>query len=513
MPVHAGPARARRPGAPRRGGQGDHAADARDRAPAHVARRPRTSAPTKWERRFPTILATCRSHGVDPVTELIPVAPACHYASGGVAHRPVGPVLACPASTPSARSPAPACTAPTGWPPTRCSRAWCSRAGSPTVLPGELPPRREPGADLRAAGLVAGACAADAAARDDRAGRRAAVARTGCADGAAELAGLAGRTADGRPTSRPGRPPTCSRSAPPCSPRPRAARGDPRVALARGLPRARRRSTGPGTSTSRWSTAASPGRLDRPRRPRPGAARMTHVDRPAAAAASTSSPPPGSTRARVYDAVVAAVAEDLPGGEDVTSAATITRRAPARARLRSPARPAWSPGSAVAELVFRDVVGADVEVDRPAADGDRVARGRRGDAVSGPVPALLTAERTALNFACHLSGVATATARWVDALAGTGARVLDTRKTLPGLPRPAEVRRALRRRRQPPVRRCPTWRWSRTTTCSPPAAWCRRTRRSARRYPDLPVRGRGDRPRPAARAARRRVRPRSCSTT
>lgn len=53
--------------------------------------------------------------------------------------------------------------------------------------------------------------------------------------------------------------------------------------------------------------------------------------------------------------------------------------------------------------------------------------------VSGPVRGLLTAERTALNLACHLSGVATATAAWVDALAGTRARVLDTRKTLPGL--------------------------------------------------------------------------------
>jgi nicotinate-nucleotide pyrophosphorylase (carboxylating) len=52
--------------------------------------------------------------------------------------------------------------------------------------------------------------------------------------------------------------------------------------------------------------------------------------------------------------------------------------------------------------------------------------------VSGPVSGLLTAERTALNFACHLSGVATATAAWVDALDGTSARVLDTRKTLPG---------------------------------------------------------------------------------
>ena len=61
------------------------------------------------------------------------------------------------------------------------------------------------------------------------------------------------------------------------------------------------------------------------------------------------------------------------------------------------------------------------------AAGDVVMR------VEGPTRGLLTAERTALNLACHLSGVATATARWVDALAGTRARVLDTRKTLPGL--------------------------------------------------------------------------------
>jgi nicotinate-nucleotide pyrophosphorylase (carboxylating) len=52
--------------------------------------------------------------------------------------------------------------------------------------------------------------------------------------------------------------------------------------------------------------------------------------------------------------------------------------------------------------------------------------------VAGPTRGLLTAERTALNFACHLSGVATATAAWVEALEGTSARVLDTRKTLPG---------------------------------------------------------------------------------
>jgi nicotinate-nucleotide pyrophosphorylase (carboxylating) len=134
---------------------------------------------------------------------------------------------------------------------------------------------------------------------------------------------------------------------------------------------------------------------------------------------------------RVLASVVDAVAEDLPG-EDVTSAATL-----------DPARQAWADlvaradgvvaGLAVAEVVFRHVVGPAVEVKRQAADGGRVARGDVLLSVHGPVPALLTAERTALNFLCHLSGVATATARWVDALAGTDARVRDTRKTTPGL--------------------------------------------------------------------------------
>ena len=66
-------------------------------------------------------------------------------------------------------------------------------------------------------------------------------------------------------------------------------------------------------------------------------------------------------------------------------------------------------------------------------DGDRVSRGDVLATVSGPTRALLTAERTALNFLCHLSGVATHTAAWVEALRGTKAMVLDTRKTTPGL--------------------------------------------------------------------------------
>jgi nicotinate-nucleotide pyrophosphorylase (carboxylating) len=88
-------------------------------------------------------------------------------------------------------------------------------------------------------------------------------------------------------------------------------------------------------------------------------------------------------------------------------------------------------GLAVAALVFHLVLGDDVEVADRVADGSRVAPGDVVMRVSGPTRGLLTAERTALNYASHLSGVATATSHWVDALAGTRARVLDTRKTLP----------------------------------------------------------------------------------
>ena len=132
----------------------------------------------------------------------------------------------------------------------------------------------------------------------------------------------------------------------------------------------------------------------------------------------------------VADRVRTALEEDRPG-EDVTSVATL-----------DPAHEAWADlvaradgvlgGVPVAELAFRLAV-PDVEVKRVASDGDRV---RRDDVVlsaHGRVVDLLTAERVALNFLCHLSGIATATAHWVDALEGTGARVRDTRKTTPNL--------------------------------------------------------------------------------
>lgn len=133
----------------------------------------------------------------------------------------------------------------------------------------------------------------------------------------------------------------------------------------------------------------------------------------------------------VYDHVVLAFDEDLPGGaDDVTSAAMPAMgHAVADIVAREPGVVA---GLAIAELAFRYALDQDVEVTGRAADGSRVQPGDVVLTVAGPVKGVLTAERTALNFASHLSGVATATAAWVDAIAGTGARVLDTRKTLPG---------------------------------------------------------------------------------
>lgn len=135
----------------------------------------------------------------------------------------------------------------------------------------------------------------------------------------------------------------------------------------------------------------------------------------------------------VHAAVAAALEEDLPGGgDDVTSDSTIATDAHGTADFAA-REPGTVAGLAVAAVVFAYVMGDDVEIADRVPDGTRVATGDVVMRVSGPVRGLLTAERTALNLACHLSGVATATAAWVDALAGTRARVLDTRKTLPGL--------------------------------------------------------------------------------
>jgi nicotinate-nucleotide pyrophosphorylase (carboxylating) len=134
-----------------------------------------------------------------------------------------------------------------------------------------------------------------------------------------------------------------------------------------------------------------------------------------------------------YAEVVArALAEDLGDAGDVTTKATVDAGSLALADL-VPRQDGVVAGLAVAAYVFETVGQGRVQVEFGSADGARVAPGEVLATVRGPMRDLLTAERTALNLLCHLSGVATLTRRWVDAVEGTGAQIRDTRKTMPGL--------------------------------------------------------------------------------
>jgi nicotinate-nucleotide pyrophosphorylase (carboxylating) len=143
----------------------------------------------------------------------------------------------------------------------------------------------------------------------------------------------------------------------------------------------------------------------------------------------------------VVRVVRAALDEDFRYGPDVTSAATVAgRTVTAQVVAREAGVVAGLPVAlAVLDLAGLDLTGLDLAGAPPvsatmlAADGARLSAGDAVLRVSGDAVAVLGAERTMLNFLTHLSGIASATREWADALAGTGAVVRDTRKTLPGL--------------------------------------------------------------------------------
>ncbi|UOZ11182.1 carboxylating nicotinate-nucleotide diphosphorylase [Amycolatopsis sp. WQ 127309] len=130
--------------------------------------------------------------------------------------------------------------------------------------------------------------------------------------------------------------------------------------------------------------------------------------------------------------VATALGEDLRYGPDATTASTVPEDAIAVAEL-TPRVDGVVAGLPVALAVFDMVLGDGYEVLAGREDGDRLVAGEPALVLRGPVRGLLTAERTALNLLCHLSGVATATAAWVSEVDGTGAAIRDSRKTLPGL--------------------------------------------------------------------------------
>jgi len=131
------------------------------------------------------------------------------------------------------------------------------------------------------------------------------------------------------------------------------------------------------------------------------------------------------------DFVTRVLAEDLGTGGDVTSAATIAADARFSAEMNARQQIVVA-GIDVASAFFRRLDEA-VTIEALVADGERVETGATLMRLNGNARAMLSAERSALNTLQHLSGVATQTRRYVDAIEGTGAILIDTRKTIPGL--------------------------------------------------------------------------------
>lgn len=136
------------------------------------------------------------------------------------------------------------------------------------------------------------------------------------------------------------------------------------------------------------------------------------------------------SEAEIRRAVQSALAEDI-GAGDLTTDSAVPGSATARAALVA-REPLVLAGLPVAEEVFKQV-SAQIESVRAASDGERVKANQPLLQISGPARAILTAERVALNFLQHLSGIATLTSDFVEAVKGTRAKILDTRKTTPGL--------------------------------------------------------------------------------
>ena len=142
-------------------------------------------------------------------------------------------------------------------------------------------------------------------------------------------------------------------------------------------------------------------------------------------------PLPVLPQSLITDAVRAALAEDLGSSGDITSAATIPANAVATAAFVA-RKPGVIAGLPIAEATFREV-DPSIRFTALMKDGDTVTAGDVLARVEGPARGVLAGERVALNYLCHLSGIATATAALVDRVKHTGAKILDTRKTTPGL--------------------------------------------------------------------------------
>lgn len=140
---------------------------------------------------------------------------------------------------------------------------------------------------------------------------------------------------------------------------------------------------------------------------------------------------PELPRPLIDKAVAAALLEDLGLAGDLTTQATLSAKATATATINA-REPGIIAGLALARAAFAQI-GPGVIFEALVADGDTVKPGQDIVRVSGSAREIMSAERVALNFMNHLSGIATHTHAFVEAIAGTSARICDTRKTTPGL--------------------------------------------------------------------------------
>ncbi|MEV0752662.1 L-aspartate oxidase [Streptosporangium sp. NPDC050280] len=405
----------------------------------------------KWRTRFPTIHAVCLEHGIDPVTQLIPVAPAAHYASGGVradlrGRTSVPGLYACGEV---------ACTGVHG----------ANRLASNSLLEGLV---------------FAGRIAADInEARTVLAGSAGSATRP-VEDESAASGSIVGGPATGEPAT--GGPVADDRPTGLIDPRARSRiqghmsrgasvlRGQESLGeVARALLNLRWTPVVVEPCTESWETTnlltvasalvaaarereetrGSHWREDFPERN--DDRWLGHLDITLTAEGLAMTYAPHGQRAsalppqvendlveagldpRAVTAVLeAAAAEDLQEGGDVTSVATIPADQTATADVVARADGVVA-GLAVAEGAFSHLSQGRLVAERRVKDGERVATGDVLMTVTGPTRDLLTAERTALNLLTHLSGIATLTGHWVRAVEGTGARIRDSRKTLPGL--------------------------------------------------------------------------------
>ncbi|GAB2483607.1 L-aspartate oxidase [Nocardiopsis aegyptia] len=434
----------------------------------HVYLETRHFGEATWKRRFPTILASCLSHGIDPLERPIPVAPAAHYASGGAEVDIDGRT-----------------SVPGLWAVGEVARTGvhgANRLASNSLLEGLVyadriaarlaeVPEPVPDSAVAVGAPVPLVDAASSGRIRTLMSRHAGVLRTGdglaalsdeldaiAADpaGSADSASTAGSTSTSN-SAEPGagaapgtdsweatnlltvarlvaaaaRHRTESRGS-----HQRADHPEPRPELRIRPAVVRLEGNTPVTTDEDWTPSLPPelvAELDAitfPLADRRGRGSAVPGDEPRAEFTLPYTSPHQSH----VDVVRRALAEDLTAGPriDVTTVATTPGDQVRTAHVVARADGTVS-GLPLAELTFWLVADGAVEVHRPVADGDAVKRGDVLMTVTARTRDLLTAERTALNLLTHMSGIATATRTWVDAVAGTGAAVRDSRKTRPGL--------------------------------------------------------------------------------